>query len=87
MERDQIKAIVTEVFSKTFDPVFTVRLLDFMKLYRADVVQRHDWFREFGFHAMVDGKERPTFNLIPLEELTINTISNKIYEAQKGKQN
>lgn len=78
---------MTEVFSKTFDPVFTVRLLDFMKVYRVDVVQRHDWYREFGFHAMVDGKKRPTLDIVALEELTINTISTKIYEAQNGKQN
>lgn len=87
MTKERIREIVGETFAKTFDPVFVVRLASFMELYREDLLQRHDWFREFGYHAVVEGKPKVVFDLLPLEELVVNTIANKIYEEQKHDSN
>lgn len=86
MEKEKVRQIVTDVFAKTFDPVFTVRLAEFIEIYREDVLARYDWFKAFGYHVKVEGKERPTFNLLPLEELVINTICNKLEEENKNEQ-
>lgn len=83
MEKDRIRQIVSESFAKTFDPLFVVRLESFMSVYRDDLLERYDWYRTFGFHATVEGKAKPTFDLLPLEELMITTISDKIYNEQK----
>ena len=82
MEKERIREIVRETFAKTFDPVFTVRLLEFMKVYRADLIARHDWFREFGYQVYFQDKPKAVFDVVPLEELMITTISDKIYNEQ-----
>ena len=83
MKKERVKIIITEVFAKTFDPIFTLRLSQFMSQYREDVLKRYDWYREFGFHVRVDGTEKPTFDLLPIEELVINTICDKLEQEEK----